>query len=71
MRENKSICLHYLNCINAKGYNLELSSRNGYYFINQVYEHGASHTVFGGATLRECKEWAVSVLDLLLLKRED
>lgn len=66
MRENKNICEHYLNMISNKtGLELKLSGRNGYYCIDQELKTGACNTILCGATLAQCKEWAVSVFELM------
>lgn len=63
---NKEVCERYLDIFNkTAGTKLKLSGRNGYYCIDAIVsEAGACKQVFGGATLKECKDFAVSIVGL-------
>lgn len=71
---NKQMCEHYLNVFNhLAGTKLRLQGRNGYYCIDAlVSDTGACVNIFGGATLKECKDFAVSIVTLMnLMKGEE
>lgn len=71
MRQNKAICENYLKLINERcGCNLKLSKRYGYYVIENELESTATETILTGATLAQCKDWAVSVYSFTYIIKE-